>query len=241
MSNGLTLAIPSKGRLEEQSREIFAAAGLVIERASNSRSYFGTAARLPDLSIRFMPAGDIARELIRGGIDLGVTGQDLIEESSEDSEVSVLTVRSLGFGQADVVIAVPDPWIDVTQIVDLADVAADFRSRHGRWLRVATKYIDLTRRHFAQHGIIEYRVVESNGATEAAPATGSADFIVDITSSGSTLTANGLRVLEDGVIMKSEAKLFVSRTAEWTPMRKAQLEALMSVLNWVPPGITTRL
>jgi len=239
--NGLTLAIPSKGRLEEQAREAFASAGLVIERTGGSRSYFGTAARQPDLVVRFLPASEIARELIRGTVDLGVTGSDLVEESTEASADCVVVVKALGFGQADVVVAVPDPWIDVTQMVDLADVAADFRARHGRWLKVATKYTSLTRRYFARHGIIEYRVVESSGATEAAPVTGTADFIVDITSSGSTLAANGLRVLEDGLIHKSEAQLFVSRLAEWTPMRRAQLEALMSVLNWVPPGITTRL
>jgi len=129
----------------------------------------------------------------------------------------------------------------VTQMTDLADVAADFRTRHGRWLRVATKYVNLTRRHFANHGMIEYRIVESTGATEAAPAAGTADLIVDITSSGSTLAANALRVLEDGVILKSEAQLYVSRKTDWTPMRRAQLEALMSIVGWVPPGISTQL
>ena len=239
--SGLSLAIPSKGRLEEEARQAFAKAGMPIERPGGARSYQGTAARQPDLSIRFMPAGEIAREILRGGVDLGVTGADLIEEGSEESNKQVLSVKALGFGNADVVVAVPAPWIDVTQMVDLADVAADFRTRHHRWLRVATKYTNLTRRFFARHGIIEYRIIESTGATEAAPVTGSADFIVDITSSGSTLAANGLRVLEDGLILRSEAQLYVSRAAEWTPMRKAQLEALMSVLDWAPPGITTRL
>jgi ATP phosphoribosyltransferase len=238
---GLTLAIPSKGRLEEESRAAFERAGMPIERAGGARSYTGTAARQPELAIRFMPAGEIARELVRGGVDLGITGTDLIEEATETSADNVLPIKALGFGQADVVVAVPDPWIDVTQMTDLADVAADFRTRHGRWLRVATKYLNLTRRHFATHGMIEYRIVESTGATEAAPAAGTADLIVDITSSGSTLSANSLRVLEDGVVLKSEAQFFVSRRAEWTPMRRAQLEALMSVLGWVPPGITTRL
>ena len=238
---GLTLGIPSKGRLEEDSRQAFARAGMVIDRPGGARSYQGTTARQPDLAIRFMPAGDIARELIRGSIDLGVTGTDLIEEGTEHADKAVLSARALGFGKADVVVAVPNPWIDVTQMVDVADVAADFRTRHGRWLRVATKFTNLTRRYFAKHGIIEYRLVESSNTTEAAPVTGVADFIVDLTSSGSTLAANGLRVLEDGIILKSEAQLFVSRAAEWTPMRKAQLEALMSVLNWVPPGLTTQL
>lgn len=240
-ANGLSLAIPSKGRLEEEARQAFAKAGMPIERPGGARSYQGTATRQPDLAIRFMPAGEIARELLRGGVDLGVTGADLIEEGSEDSSKQVMAIRPLGFGNADVVVAVPTPWIDVTQMVDLADVAADFRIRHHRWLRVATKYTNLTRRFFLRHGIIEYRIVESTGATEAAPVTGSADFIVDITSSGSTLSANGLRVLEDGLILKSEAQLYVSRVVDWSPMRKAQLEALMSVLNWAPPGITTKL
>jgi ATP phosphoribosyltransferase len=238
---GLTLAIPSKGRLEEESRAAFERAGMPIERTGGARSYFGTAARQPELTIRFMPAAEIARELVRGSLDLGITGTDLVEESTESSADNVLVVKPLGFGQADVVVAVPDPWIDVTLMTDLADVAADFRTRHGRWLRVATKYLNLTRRHFARHGMIEYRIVESTGATEAAPAAGTADLIVDITTTGSTLTANALRVLEDGVILKSEAQFYVSRKAEWTPLRKAQLEALMSVVGWVPPGITTKL
>jgi ATP phosphoribosyltransferase len=238
---GLILAIPSKGRLEEDARAAFAAAGMPIERQNGARSYFGTAARQPDLVIRFMPAAEIARELIRGGIDLGITGTDLIEESTEASVEHVLVVKPLGFGQADVVVAVPDPWIDVTVMSDLADVAADFRTRHHRWLKVATKYLNLTRRFLSSHGMIEYRIVESSGATEAAPAAGTADLIVDITSSGSTLSANALRVLEDGLILKSEAQLYLSRRAEWTPLRKAQLEALMSVIGWVPPGISTRL
>ena len=238
---GLTLAIPSKGRLEEETRQAFAQSGLTIERNGGARSYVGSAVRQPDLVVRFMPAAEIARELLKGTVDLGVTGTDLVEEASPSGDIQAMSVKGLGFGQADVVVAVPAPWIDVTQMVDLADVAADFRTRHHRWLRVATKYANLTRRHFASHGIIEYRIVESSGATEAAPATGTADFIVDITSSGSTLAANNLRVLEDGVILKSEAQLFVSRSADWTPMRKAQLEAFMSIINWVGPGLSTRL
>ncbi len=125
----------------------------------------------------------------------------------------------------------PDAWIDVTHMHDLADVASDFRSRHGRWLRIATKYITMTRQHFALAGIAEYRIVESLGATEAAPASGVADIIVDITTTGSTLTANGLRVLEDGTLLKSEACLLVSRTAAWTPERRALLDAVLARLD----------
>jgi ATP phosphoribosyltransferase len=176
-----------------------------------------------------------------GAIDLGVTGSDLIHESSERGSQNVIFVKPLGFGGADVVVAIPDAWIDVVSMSDLADVASDFRNRHGRWLRIATKYVHLTRKFFADHGIAEYRIVESSGATEAAPAAGTADFIVDITSSGETLTANALRVLEDGLIMRSEANLIVSRAADWTPMKKAQLEAFLSMMGGIAPGISTRL
>ncbi|RUT31211.1 ATP phosphoribosyltransferase [Arsenicitalea aurantiaca] len=240
-TGGLTLAVPSKGRLEEETRRIFAEARLPIERPGGSRSYAGAIKNQPQITVRFLPAGEIARELIVGAIDIGVTGADLIHEGAENGPDRVVFVRPLGFGNADVVVAVPDAWIDVTHMVDLADVASDFRRRHGRWLRVATKYVNLTRRHFANYGITEYRIVESAGATEAAPAAGSADLIVDITSSGSTLAANSLRILEDGLIMQSEAHLVLSRGAHWTPLRKAQLEAMLSILGGIPPGISTIL
>jgi ATP phosphoribosyltransferase len=239
--SGLTLAVPSKGRLEEQTRKIFSAARLPIARPGGARSYLGSIKDQPHITVRFYPAAEIARELIRGTIDIGVTGADLIHESSESGPDNVLFVRELGFGAADVVVAVPDSWIDVTRMADLADVAGDFRARHGRWLRVATKYVNLTRKHFQHYGIAEYRIVESAGATEAAPASGAADLIVDITSSGSTLAANALRVLEDGIMLKSQANLIVSRTADWTPLRKAQLEAFLSVLGGVQVGISTML
>ncbi|MEO8684781.1 MAG: ATP phosphoribosyltransferase [Devosia sp.] len=228
---GITLAVPSKGRLEELTRDWFAANGLTITRPGGARSYLGAVEGLPDVTVRFFPASEIARELIRGNIDFGVTGRDLIHETSETGPASVAIAKPLGFGNADVVVAVPAAWIDVTHMHDLADVASDFRSRHGRWLRIATKYITITRQHFAQAGIAEYRIVESLGATEAAPASGVADIIVDITTTGSTLTANALRVLEDGVLLNSEACLVVSRTAVWTADRRALLDMVLARLS----------
>lgn len=227
----ITLAVPSKGRLEELTREWFAANGLTITRPGGARSYLGAIDGLPEVTVRFFPASEIARELIRGTIDFGVTGRDLIHETSETGPQSVLIAKPLGFGKADCVVAVPDSWIDVTHMHDLADVASDFRARHGRWLRIATKYITITRQHFAKAGIAEYRTVESLGATEAAPASGVADIVVDITTTGSTLAANGLRVLEDGVMLQSEACLIVSRTATWTPERRAILAPLLARLG----------
>lgn len=238
---GLIIAVPSKGRLEEETRRVFGEARLPIARPGGNRSYVGSIKNQPQVSVRFYPAGEIARELIMGAIDIGVTGSDLIHEVAEGAESNVVFVKPLAFGNADVVVAVPDAWIDVTHMVDLADVASDFRLRHGRWLRVATKYVNLTRKFFASWGIAEYRIVESAGATEAAPASGTADLIVDITSTGETLTANALRVLEDGLVMKSEANLIVSKTANWTPLKKAQLEALLSMIGDIPPGTSTLL
>lgn len=230
----IILAVPSKGRLEEQTRKIFADAGLAISRPGGARAYLGALENFTGVTVRFFPVPEIARELIRGTIDIGVTGIDLIHETSEAGPHGVIFAKPLGFGQADVVVAVPDPWIDVTQMHDLADVASDFRARHGRWLRVATKYVNITRRHFAAHGIAGYRIVESLGATEAAPASGVADLVVDITTTGSTLSANGLRILDDGVILKSEANLVVSKAAKWTARRRAVLNTVLARLGAQP-------
>jgi ATP phosphoribosyltransferase len=232
----ITLALPSKGRLQEEAMDLFAGSGLTIERPGGARSYLGEMAAMPEVTVRFLSASEIARELIRGTIDIGITGEDLIHETAETGPMQVEIVKRLGFGRADVVVAVPDAWIDVTAMDDLSDVAADFRARHGRWLRIATKYVNLTRRHFAQAGIAEYRIVESLGATEAAPASGAADLIVDITTTGSTLQANGLRVLTDGTMLESEAVLMVSRNADWGDVRRRTLDAVLAKLGANPFG-----
>ncbi len=208
----ITIALPSKGRLREQALEVFARAGLPIIEPSDQRRYRARIEGRDDVEVAFLSASEIASELGQGNVDLGVTGEDLVRESLADWEARVSIEARLGFGQADVVVAVPDIWLDVTTMADLDDVAAEFRQRHGRRLRIATKYWRLTQKFFSQmHGIQVYRIVESLGATEGAPAAGSADVIVDITTTGSTLRANHLRVLEDGVILKSQACLVSSR------------------------------
>lgn len=227
----LTLAVPSKGRLEEMTREWFAAHGLPITRPGGARSYLGAIEGIEGITVRFFPASEIARELIRGSVDIGVTGRDLIHETSETGPASVDFALPLDFGHANVVVAVPEAWIDVTHMHDLADVASDFRSRHKRWMRIATKYVTITRQHFARAGIAEYRIVESLGATEAAPASGVADIVVDITTTGSTLAANGLRVLEDGIMLESQANLIVSRMADWSGGRRDLARALVARLG----------
>ncbi|AVX05326.1 ATP phosphoribosyltransferase [Maritalea myrionectae] len=229
--SSILLAIPSKGRLEEATRQVFADLGMPIERPGGARSYLGEMADFPEVTVRFLSASEIARELIAGNIDVGVTGEDLVHEAAERGINQVELAKPLGFGGADVVVGLPESWVDVTAMRDLADVASDYRHRHGQWLRVATKYINLTRKYFAQHGIAEYRIVESMGATEAAPASGAAELIVDITSSGSTLKANQLKVPRDGVILKSEANLVVSRNADWPADRIAVLETFLDKIE----------
>lgn len=212
----VTLALPSKGRLKEQALEVLENAGLSVILPKDQRSYRAKVKGHSDIDILFLSASEIARELGYGSVDLGVTGEDLIRETLASADEQVRVEARLGFGHADVVVAVPEVWYDVSTMADLDDVAADFRQRHGRRLRIATKYWRLTQQFFSQmHGIQVYRIVESLGATEGAPASGAADIIVDISSTGSTLRANHLKILDDGVILKSEACLVSSRqTAE---------------------------
>lgn len=211
----ITLALPSKGRLKEQTLAVLEKAGYNVILPDDSRNYRARVEGENDLDILFLSASEIARELGYGSVDLGVTGEDLIRETLAHADERVAIEAELGFGHADVVVAVPEVWRDVTTMADLDDVAADFRQRHGRRLRIATKYWRLTQQFFSQkHGIQVYRIVESLGATEGAPAAGSADMIVDITSTGSTLTANKLKVLEDGIILRSQACLVSARRSE---------------------------
>jgi ATP phosphoribosyltransferase len=229
MNGALVLALPSKGRLMEKAEALFARAGMPVEK-SDGRQYRGAAAGVHGVEVTFLSAAEIARELAAGSVHLGVTGEDLVRENVADAEARIALLAPLGFGRADVVVAVPDLWIDVWTMADLDDVAAGFRARHGRRMRIATKYWNLTQRFFAAHGIALYRVVESLGATEGAPAAGTADIIVDITETGSTLAANHLKVLDDGVILHSEAQLAASLRAPWSDATRARAALLVQSL-----------
>jgi ATP phosphoribosyltransferase len=210
----VTLALPSKGRLKEQALELFARAGLAVVLPDDERKYRARIEGAGDIDVAFLSASEIAGELGQGKVDLGITGEDLVRETFSDWEARTEIAARLGFGQADVVVAVPEAWFDVDTMADLDDVAADFRQRHGRRLRIATKYWRLTQQFFSQkHGIQVYRIVESLGATEGAPAAGSADVVVDITTTGSTLRANHLKILSDGIVLQSQACLVSSRKA----------------------------
>jgi len=228
--SALVLALPSKGRLKEQAEAMLSAAGLAVETPTGSRTYRGRLAGMADVEVAFLSASEIAQEVALGSVHLGITGEDLVREGVADAAGRVALLGPLGFGHADVVVAVPEAWIDVWTMEDLDDVAASFRARHGRRMRIATKYWNLTQSFFASHGIALYRIVESLGATEGAPAAGTADAIVDITTTGSTLAANHLKVLEDGVILRSEANLVRSLTAEWPIEAREAAAALVDAL-----------
>jgi ATP phosphoribosyltransferase len=215
MSNPLVLAVPAKGRLQENAEAFFARAGLNLVKPRGVRDYRGAIAGLDGVEIAYLSASEITSQLAAGAVHMGVTGEDLVREMIEDADQRVVLIEPLGFGYANVVVAVPQAWIDVRTMADIDDVATAFRQHHGRKMRVATKYVNLTRGFFAEHGVIDYRIVESSGATEGAPAAGTAEMIVDITTSGATLAANALKVIEDGTMLRSQANLVAARGAQW--------------------------
>lgn len=227
--NVITLAIPSKGRLMEATADLLAKAGFGIERLGSDRGYRGRLTGIDGVEIAFLSASEIAQNLRDAKIDLGVTGEDLLREKIPPDDPSTELLVRLGFGPADVVVAVPECWLDVATMTDLDEIAESFYERHGRRLRVATKYHNLTRRFFAEKGVTGYRIVESLGATEGAPAAGIAEIIVDITTTGSTLAANHLKILDDGVILKSSAVLAGHKAVRDDPRAKRLVAALSTM------------
>ena len=227
MSMPFVLAVPSKGRLQENAQAFFRRAGLGLVQPRGAREYRGTLDGIPGVEIAYLSAAEITTQLAQGAAHFGVTGEDLVREMIPDTAARVVLVEKLGFGHANVAVAVPQAWIDVRTMADLDDVATAFRLRHDRKMRVATKYVNLTRGFFARHGITDYRIVESLGATEAAPGAGTAELIVDITTTGATLAANGLKVIEDGVILRSEANLVAARNASWGAVEREIASAIL--------------
>jgi ATP phosphoribosyltransferase len=221
MSGAFIIAVPSKGRLQPNAEAFFARAGLDLVKPRGAREYRGSIADLPEISVAYLSSSEIVDLLAQGAVHFGLTGEDLVRELIPDADRRVVLIDDLGFGHANVVVAVPQAWIDVRSMADLDDVATAFRLKHNRKMRVATKYVNLTRNFFLLHGIADYRIVESSGATEGAPAAGSAELIVDITTTGATLAANGLKVIDDGLILRSQANLVAARTANWSrPQRE---------------------
>ena len=210
----IRIGVPSKGRLMEKTFDWFGARGLKMTRTGNEREYAGSVEGAPGVALVLLSAGEIPRELAAGRIELGVTGTDLIRDKLAHWASKVSEVAPLGFGHADLVLAVPACWIDVETLDDLDAAASAFRRAHGHRLRIATKYHRLVRDFLGSHGVADYQLTDSQGATEGTVKNQTAEAIADITSSGETLRANHLKILSDGLILQSQATLFRSAEAK---------------------------
>ena len=219
--SALKLAVPSKGRLQEQTFEWFSARGITLERTGSGREYAGQVLGVKGVELVLLSAGEIPRELAAGRIHMGVTGQDLIAEKIPAWEMQVGQIAEMGFGHADLILAVPAFWADVETIDDLDAAAAAFRKVHGMRLRIATKYHNIVREYLRREGVADYQLVDSQGATEGTIKNLTAEAVADITSTGDTLRANHLKILNGPPILASQATLFASKTAPWTPKAEA--------------------
>jgi ATP phosphoribosyltransferase len=233
----LALGVPSKGRLQDDTIAWFGARGIEIARSCAGREYRGTVRGIDGVELVLLSAAEIPRELAAGRLHLGVTGQDLVREEMPHWTDLLEEIAPMGFGFADLVVAVPAFWIDVRDMSDLDAAAAAFRARHGHRLRVATKYHHLVREFFRAHGVADYMLVDSQGATEGAVKNLTAEAVADITSTGSTLRDNHLRVLEDGLVLQSQATLFAARRAGWDANTSATLAALCTRLGVAAPAL----
>ncbi|MFX0547216.1 ATP phosphoribosyltransferase [Roseovarius sp. S1116L3] len=225
------LGVPSKGRLMEKTFDWFGARGVTLGRTGSEREYAGVVEGAGDVELVLLSAGEIPRELAAGRIHLGVTGTDLVRENLAQWETRVEPLAELGFGHADLVLAVPQAWVDVGTLDDLDAVASAFRAAHGHRLRIATKYHRLIRDFLREHGVADYRLVDSQGATEGTVKNETAEAIADITSTGDTLRANHLKMLEDGVVLRSQATLFRARRAELSDEERRTMATLLAKLG----------
>jgi ATP phosphoribosyltransferase len=231
----LKIGVPSKGRLMDKTFEWFGTRGVEMRRAGAEREYSATVGGADGVQAVLLSAGEIPRELAAGRIHLGVTGSDLVREKLADWDEQVTELAPLGFGFADLVIAVPAFWIDVDTLDDLDAAAAAFRAAHGHRLRIATKYHRLVRDFLREQGVADYQLIDSLGATEGTVKNLTAEAIADITSTGETLRANHLKILTDGLIHGSQATLFAARAADWSTGARPALEALLATLGVAAP------
>ena len=211
MRNLITIGLPSKGRLKDKSVNYLKERGFKILKSFKERNYFAKIENKPNFSVIFLHAKEIIQRLGDGTLDVGISGLDLLKESEKNLQSKINVEKRLNFGEADLVLAIPDNWIDVQTVADLEEVAFDIRSKRNRRLRVATKYPNLTKNFLFSKGVTQFKLVTSLGATETYPFIGSSEIISDITSSGKTLRDNELRVLKDGIILNSKACLLYSK------------------------------
>jgi len=227
MKNIIKIGIPSKGRLRGNVLKIFKNKKLQLISERGERDLFGSIKKLPNIKVVYLHAREIIERLSDGSLDLGFSGYDLLKESEINVQKKISINKKYGFGKANLVVAIPDQWIDVQTIADLEEIAFDFKDKKKKRLRVATKYPNLTREFLFSKGVTQFKLVDSLGATETYPFTGSSEIITDITSTGETLKANNLRVLTDGEILKSEACMMVSKSS----LKNKELKKLARLLS----------
>ncbi|WP_342078952.1 ATP phosphoribosyltransferase [Yoonia sp. SS1-5] len=227
----LKLGVPSKGRLMEKTFDWFGTRGITLRKSGSDREYAGAVDGIDGVELVLLSAGEIPRELAAGNIHLGVTGSDLVREKLANWEQRVTAMAPMGFGGADLIIAVPQAWVDVDTLDDLDAAAAAFRTAHGFRLRIATKYHRLVREFLREKGVADYQLIDSQGATEGTVKNETAEAIADITSTGETLRANGLKILDDGLIHASQATLFRGRRGDWSDGQRQKLKSLQMVLG----------
>jgi len=211
MKNLITIGLPSKGRLKEGSVDYLRKNNLELSSNGAERNYFAEVKNFPFIKIIYLHAKEIIQRLSDGTLDIGISGLDLLNESDKNLRDKINIKRKLDFGNANLIVAVPDDWIDVQTIADLEEVSFDLRSKRNSRLRVATKYPNLTNDFLISKGVTQYKIIPSLGATETYPFIGSSEIITDITSTGKTLVDNNLRVLKDGLILSSTACLFYAK------------------------------
>jgi ATP phosphoribosyltransferase len=225
MKNLISIGLPSKGRLKEGTIDFFAKNNLKLTSYGGDRNYFATIENFPNIKIIYLHAKEIIQRLGDGTLDIGISGLDLLNESPINLQKKIEVKKKLSFGMANLVIAIPDDWIDVQTVADLEEVSFDFRDKKNKRLRVATKYPNLTNNFLVSKGVTQYKLVFSLGATETYPFIGSSEIITDITSSGKTLKDNNLRILKDGLILKSQACVIFSKK------KAAKLQPFLNSLN----------
>ena len=225
------IGVPSKGRLMEKTFDWFAARGIAMKRTGAEREYSGAVEGIEGVALVLLSASEIPRELAAGRIHLGVIGTDLVRETLADWSAQVEELAAMGFGHADLIIAVPECWVDVETLDDLDAAAAAFRADHGFRLRIATKYHRLVRDFLRAHGVADYQLVDSQGATEGTIRNLTAEAVADITSTGETLRANHLKILDAEPVLRSQATLFATRAAVLTPDEAAAMARLRACLS----------
>ena len=220
MSNKIVkIGIPSKGRLRSGVLNIFKKTKLKILSERGERDLFGFIKGKKNIVIYYLHAREIVERLADGSLDIGFSGYDLLMESEINIQKKVIVKKKYNFGEATLVVAIPDDWIDVQTMPDLEEIAFEFKDKKRNRLRIATKYPNLTTEFMFSRGVTQFKLVKSLGATEIYPFTGSSEIITDITSTGATLKANKLRILKDGIILKSQACLM-------TPKKNKEAELL---------------